>query len=80
MIHADHSALLLKNMLLQFCHTGCSSVILDTDESDDDSKQITANSSKENEEHCCCGEELDRFCCSVSFIHKCLLYLILFLI
>ena len=23
MIHAEHSALLLKNMLLQFCHTGC---------------------------------------------------------
>ena len=38
MIHADHSTLLLKNMLLQFCHTGCESEQEDgTDESDDDS-------------------------------------------
>ena len=38
MIHADHSTLLLKNMLLQFCHTGCKSEQEDgTDESDDDS-------------------------------------------
>lgn len=38
MIHADHSILLLKNMLLQFCHTGCESEQEDgTDESDDDS-------------------------------------------
>ncbi|CAH3107136.1 unnamed protein product [Pocillopora meandrina] len=38
MIRADHSTLLLKNMLLQFCHTGCESEQEDgTDESDDDS-------------------------------------------
>lgn len=38
MIHDDHSALLLKNMLLQFCHTGYESGQEDgTDESDDNS-------------------------------------------
>ena len=38
MIHADHSTVLLKKILLQFCHTGCESEEEGgTDESDDDS-------------------------------------------